>query len=145
MATILTKVRPTSDIRDLSSHTPAKGTTDGKQQLAAVAHPARKTIKATVRCEGGADRVSCTTFARQHAARKSSSGGAGCVRRDRPSHLFDDHARGVYRSSRFSGHPTRLFRSVLMDSKQHPTITMSVERVAACDGARCCVHRRMAT
>jgi ATP dependent DNA ligase domain len=57
---ILTKVRPTSDIRDLSSHTPAKGTTDGKQQLAAVAHPARKTIKATVRCECGATKVSCT-------------------------------------------------------------------------------------
>jgi hypothetical protein len=53
---ILTKVRPTSDFRDLSSHTPAKGATDGKQQLAAVAHPARKTMKATVRCECDATR-----------------------------------------------------------------------------------------
>jgi hypothetical protein len=44
------------DFRDLSSHTPAKGATDGKQQLAAVAHPARKTMKATVRCECDATR-----------------------------------------------------------------------------------------
>jgi hypothetical protein len=38
---ILTKVRPTSDINALPSHTPAKATTDGKEQLAAVSHPTR--------------------------------------------------------------------------------------------------------
>jgi hypothetical protein len=54
--------------------------------------------------------------------------------------------QAIYLTTTRAGYqPTRLFRSALMDSKQHPTITMSVERVAACDGARCCVHRRMAT
>jgi hypothetical protein len=39
LRTTLPEVRPASDIKDLHSHTPAKATTDGKEQLAAVAHP----------------------------------------------------------------------------------------------------------
>src|ERR1700730_5163650 len=39
LRTTLPEVRPASDIKALPSHTPAKATTDGKRQLAAVAHP----------------------------------------------------------------------------------------------------------
>jgi hypothetical protein len=34
------EARPTSDIKALPSHTPAKDTTDRKEQLATVTHPA---------------------------------------------------------------------------------------------------------
>jgi hypothetical protein len=40
LRTTLPEVRPASDIKALPSHTPAKATTDRKEQLAAVAHPA---------------------------------------------------------------------------------------------------------
>jgi hypothetical protein len=44
-------VRPASDINDLPSHTPAKATTDGKEQLAAVAHQ-RTLVWKSARAEG---------------------------------------------------------------------------------------------
>jgi hypothetical protein len=40
MVTILTKVRPASDIKALPSHTTVKATTGRKEQFKTVAHPA---------------------------------------------------------------------------------------------------------
>jgi hypothetical protein len=44
LRTTLPEVLPANDIKALPSHTPAKATTDGKEQLVAVAHPAARVV-----------------------------------------------------------------------------------------------------
>ena len=71
---ILPGVLPSSDIKALHSHTPVKATTDGKEQLATVAHPA-----AAARVEDMRDQGDSGTPVEQALLDRGDAGTAGVL------------------------------------------------------------------